>query len=518
MASTRTANNPGYEPTVGQRPTEDETRALYMAEREYQNAKPWQVLPNDQPLVIHNRLRRHTGYLAVHKDGAAYYHGHAGLRAYLDSKLYIAGLHDCLSVCYREPEAVNAEERTMLENLNLPLGNDQMWPVFRSWIPYHMEWPPNAPQTQLLAQVLRQAATAAAHLRNNPQPPVVEDPERPALAPIWTVTYNGQNSLNWMPIPSYATTDPEYPILEAERLDEAKVLPRTDETWNITQITPPYALFDEAYQAARPHYPVVTIVVTDNEPPKHFSMLDLKRHTVARLQSVFLQTVNHLGRLPKRINVFHPNALDAITPLASTLAIELVQLTDIKFDYEDVRPFEEQIRQAADDFPDDFDTDKTAQPPAPEPDQSTLKQLRSSLEDLPPLVKTNTFAALIPGAIHNPKRLVSPPKNLTKVNDLQPSMTIEEALYSMAVINVGHVNLSIAAKLIIAAGVNQQDDETVVAESIRRIMADDDLWELVSPEVAYCQQATLENGTPPYADQYPAEAPDPPAPTEPNQG
>lgn len=55
MASPSTTNNPGYEPTVGRRPTEDETRALHMAEREYQNAKPWQVLPNDRPLVIQSR-------------------------------------------------------------------------------------------------------------------------------------------------------------------------------------------------------------------------------------------------------------------------------------------------------------------------------------------------------------------------------------------------------------------------------------------------------------------------------
>ena len=514
MASTRTANNPSYEPTVGRRPTEDETRALYMAEREYQQAKPWQVLPNDQPLVIHNRLRRHTGYLAVHKNGASYYHGRTGLRAYLNAKLNIAGFHDCLSLCYRQPDRIKTEERTMLENLNLPLGNDQMWPVFRSWIPYHTEWPPNAPQTQLLTQVLRQAAAAADHIRNNPQPPIVEDPEQPALAPIWTTTYNGQTSLDWMQMPSYATTDPAYPILENEHLNEATNLPSTDETWNMAQITTPYPLFDEAYQAARPHSPVVTITVTDNNPPKRFSMLDLERHTVARLQSVFLQTVNHLGRLPKRINILHPNALDAITPLATELSIELIQQADMTFDYEDVRPFDEQMSQAGDDFPDEFDYDQATQ----EHDRNKLNKLMSSLEEMPPLVKANNFAALMPGALHHPQKPVSPPKNLTKTKDLQPGMTIQAALYTMAVINVGHVNLPIAARLIIAAGVNQQDDETVVAESIRRIMADDDLWELVRPEVAYCQQATLENGTPPYADQYPAEAPDPPAPTEPNQG
>ena len=492
MASPSTANSPGYEPTVGRRPTEDETRALYMAEQEYQQAKPWQVLPNDQPLVIHNRLSRHTGYLAVHKDGASYYHGRAGLRAYLNAKLNIAGFHDCLSICYREPEAINAEELTMLENLNLPLSNNQPWPIFRSWIPYHTEWPPNAPQTQLLAQVLHQATAAADHIRNNPQPPVVEDPERSALAPIWTVTYNDQNSLDWMILPSYATTDPEYPILEAERLNEANNLPRTDETWNMAQIKTPYPLFDEAYQAARPHYPVVTTtMVKDKNPPKHFSMLDLERHTVARLQSVFLQIVNHLGRLPKRINVLHPNALDAIKPLAAELSIELVQQTNMTFDYEDVRPFDELMRQAGDDFPDEFDYDQPQPTMAQEPDRNNLNQLMSSLEDLTPLVKANTFAALMPGAIHNPKRIVSPPKNLTKVKDLQPSMTIQEALYTMAVINVGHVNLSIAARLISAAGVNQQDDEKTVAESIRSTIADDDRWEMTSPEVAFCHQASL---------------------------
>ena len=493
MASARTANNSSYEPTVGRRPTEDETRALYMAEQEYQKAKPWQVLPNDQPLVIQNRLRRHTGYLAVHQDGAAYYHSRAGLRAYLDAKLYTAGLHDCLSVCYRQAEAINAEERQLISNLNLQLGNDQMWPVFRSWIPYHMEWPPNAPQTQLLAQVLRQAAAAADHIRNNPRPSVVEDPERPALAPIWTVTYNGQNSLDWMILPNQSTSNPAYSILETERLNEAKVLPHTDETWNIGHTTLPYAIFDEAYQAARPHFPVVTTtVVTDNDPPKHFSMLDLKRHTAARLQSVFLQTVNHLERLPKRINVFHPNACDAITPLAGELSIELVQQTEMAFDYEDIRPFEELMREAAADFPDEFNSDQNAPTPAPEPDRSKLDQLRSFLEELPPLIRANTFAALMPGALHNPKRMVSPPKNLTKTKDLQPSMTIQEALHTMADINVGHVNLYIASKLIIAAGVDKQDDEAVAAESIRRIIATDDRWEMTSPEVAYCHQATLE--------------------------
>ena len=237
MASPSTVNKPSYEPTVGRRPTEDETRALYMAEREYQKAKPWQVIPNDRPFVIHNTLHRQTGYLAIHQDGAAYYHGRTGLRAYLNAKLNIAGFHDCLSLCYRQPDRIKTEERTMLQNLNPALGNDQMWPVFRSWIPYHTEWPPNAPQTQLLTQVLRQAADAADHIRNNPQPPVVEDPERPALAPIWTTTYNGQTSLDWMQMPSYATTDPAYPILENEHLNEATNLPRTDETWNMAQIT-----------------------------------------------------------------------------------------------------------------------------------------------------------------------------------------------------------------------------------------------------------------------------------------
>ena len=218
---------------------------------------------------------------------------------------------------------------------------------------------------------------------------------------------------------------------------------------------------------------------------KHLSILDLERHTVARLQSVFLQTVKRLGRLPKRINILHPNALDAITPLAAELSIELIQQTDMTFDYEDVRPFDEQMNQAGDDFPDEFDYDQPT--PAPEPDRNNLNQLMSSLEEMPPLVKANNFAALMPGAIHNPKRLVSPPKNLTKTKDLQPGMTIQEALHTMAVINVGHVNLPIAARLIIAAGVNQQNDETVVAESIRRIIADDDRWKMTSPEIACWQ-------------------------------
>ena len=514
MASPRTDNNSSYQPTVGQRPTKDETRALYMAEREYQNAKPWQVIPNDQPLVIHNTLRRRTGYLAVHQDGAAYYHGLNGLRAYLNARLYIAGFHDCLSVCYRQPEAINAAERQMIGNLNLKLTKDQPWPVFRSWIPYHTQWPPNAPQTQLLAQVLRQAAAAAEHIRNNPQPTAGQDPEQPALAPIWTVTYNGQNTLDWLPLPSHAITNPAYPILEAERLNEATNLPRTEETWNMAQMTLPYSLFDEAYQAARPHYPVVTTTVTDNNPNKHFSMLDLKRHTVARQQSVFLQTVNHLGQLPKSINILHPNAFDAITPIANALSIELQQITNMAFDYEDVRPFDEQMRQADDDFLDAFDSDPNAPKPdpGPEPDHHNLSRLMSSLEDLPPLVKTNTFAALMPGALYAAHSMMYPPKNLTKVKDLQPNMTIEEALYTMATINVGHVNLSIAARLIIAAGVNQQDDETVVAESISSTIAADDRWEMVSQEVAYCQHATLED-----TEHHPAEVPDPPAPTEPHK-
>lgn len=514
MASPSTANSTGYEPTVGRRPTEDETRALYIAEREYEKAKPWQVMPNDRPLVIHNTLRRHAGYLAIHQDGAAYYHGRTGLRAYLNAKLNIAGFHDCLSICYRQPDFINAEERTMLENLNLQLNNNQTWPIFRSWIPYHTEWPPNAPQTQLLTEVLHQTAAAADHIRNNPQPTASQDPERPALAPIWTVTYDGQNSLSWMQLPSHAMTNPAYPILENERLNEATNLPRTDETWDMAQVTTPYPLFDEAYQAARPHYPVVTITVTDNNPPKHFSMLDLERHTVARLQSVFLQTANHLGRLPKRINILHPNAIDAITPLAAELSIELIQQTDMTFDYEDVRPFDEQIRQAGDEFPDEFDYDQPA--PAPEPDRNNLNQLMLALEEMPPLAKTNNFAALMPGALHHPNRPVSPPKNLTKTKDLQPGMTIQEALYTMAVINVGHVNLSIAAKLIIAAGVNQQDDESTVDENIRHIVADDDRWKMVSQEVAYCQQATLEDGTRPYAGQHTTEdaEPVPPSPDE----
>ena len=131
---------------------------------------------------------------------------------------------------------------------------------------------------------------------------------------------------------------------------------------------------------------------------------------------------------------------------------------------------------------------------------------------MPPLAKTNNFAALMPGALHHPNRPVSPPKNLTKTKDLQPSMTIQEALYTMAVINVSHVNLSIAAKLIIAAGMNQQEDEATVAESIHKIMVTDERWEILSQEVAYCQQATLENRPPPSTNRYPAENPDPTAP------
>ena len=491
---------PSESGVVARRPSDDEVRALYDAHREYAAARPWEALPDDQPLVIHNTLRRRTGYLAVHRDGATYYQGNRGLLHYLRADGAVPNLSDCVNLFYRSAAQVNSREIARLVKLDVAAGAGGQWPLFRSILSYHMEWPPGAEQTQAMAYALRQAALAARHIRRGPSVPRSRDPERPPLAPIWTTAPGTNGVLEWMALPGLDQLAPRHPNYEPEFTANAGRLPATRETWSLSPIALPFPMYETAYQEARPQYPVAVVVAAGGDAPKQLTLLDLKRHTVDREQSVFLQAMLMLERRPAEVLVSYPTTADALRPLEDTLGFRVRVVADIPFDYEDIRPLVEQMQQTVIN-----DSRHTHAVPA----WALLKPDRRELpgDGGDPLVRRHTAAALVHGLYHNPQRDVVPPENLAGIEYFAPDMTPAEALWTMAAVNGGWANLEIAARMFTEAGVggvagvagvtgNGERDADALLTELRRLVADDDGWEESEVGAAYSARAAAETELP----------------------
>ena len=467
----------------GRRPSDDAVKALYHAHAVYQAAQPWEVLPDDQPLVIHNTLRQQTGYLATHRDGTSYYHGRSGLIDYQRAELMLPNLRECLTVFYRRPELMNSSEILQVNLLGIRPAADGTIPVFRSIHPYHMQWPPNAPQTQLLAYAMRQTAAVATHLRQNPsdQRPKATDPP---LAPIWTTAYQTSATLEWMALPDAEQLAPKHPVYEPEMLREAQALPKTDETWNLRQAMLPNPLYEQAYQDARPQYPVATMVTTNNDPPQHLTMLDLERHEADRHQSVFLQCMIQLGRTPRKVNVFHPLIIDGLAPLAEPLELEINHVADLHFEYENLFPIMEQMEQFG------IDDGLTHEEPATataKPETLKLPESKGTAQQ-----RRHRAAALLEGMYYHPKREVTTPENLATPEYLDADMTPAAALHTIAIINGGHVNLEMAARIMAAAGIRKSQKFSSLVEELQQAVEQNLGWIIDEAGVAHHDKAAQE--------------------------
>lgn len=471
---------------VGRRPTKDEIRELHLAYATFRKAAPWEVLPNDRPLVIHHVANRRTGYLAVSEPATSYYHGRNGLRAYLDAAPGIIGYHDCITVFQRPADAIHPDELETLRGLRLGIPHRGPYPLFRSHIPFHMEWPPNAPQSQLMAEALNQAAACAEYLRQNPQPAQPADPELPAHAPVWTIRQD-ERTLTWLPLPSYDQTEPGHQILDRQLLDEARQLPRTEETWQMSNLCPPIALFEKARQAARPHYPVIATTVTDNDPPEHLSMVDFSRHDTARQQSVVLQTMISLGRRPSHIQTFLPVQQDAISPIAAELDFTTSRNADMPFHPQDVIPILEALSGQS-----QGTQRRSGSPTRPEEPKQPLVRTGGRFPELPDtdtLAHAHLMAAEFPGLTHNPNREVAPPVTLAEPRRLTTAMTIPQALKRIAEVDGGAIDLKAAAETIISAGVARSRNRQAVARAIARHIDHDAEWQRIDHNTARNQTA-----------------------------
>ena len=469
-------------PVTSQRPTAQQLRELYLAYRTLRAATSWNHLPTYRPLVISDADIRRTGYLATHKHRStvAYYHGRTGLRAYLNAHQGLPFNQQSLVAFLQPEQLINPVEREQISNLGVHLRQGRPWPIFRSIINFHHEWPPNAQQTEAFTRALRMA-TECIHfmIDEHTTPPAPPDAELPALAPVWTVEQD-RGRLSWHPLPSLTSTEPRVGILEHELLNRARTLARVDETWQIGPMPTPFSFYEDFNQMQRPHQAVITSVSTDADPPKRLSLTDLERHTDQRIQAVLMQCMLNIGHRPAVIETYHPTVLDVYRPLARELDFTLRTVADLPFDAEPMMSFIDAISKAAPQTPAPLRYPPTL-PGDESPHQTAARQDAAMTER--PLERNHAMAALLPARYYHPGRPVpgSAP-TAAAATDEAPVSTYhgnspKQALYRIARQQADPVDLMKATQQIIQEGCSRSKSAHNVHRNLRNHVLHDPRWQ-----------------------------------------
>lgn len=320
-------------------PSLEQWKTLHEAARQFRQIACWQWMSDEQIFGVRNPDTGEIGYCCIignlgEELGLIVYTGSDGLASYqrlLKSQNPADKFEDflaqkCLSVTYDNKEALEDEDRAIVDALGLSIGGTRAWPVFRNLSPGYFPWFITAGDADFLRIALVQAMEVCLLCKEDKDILTARQPGRYLVR----VRESGGNNSPWTDqwiSPDPLLTRPEIPPVDEVRLAKLKANLRQDRAiWEFS-----YAIENMPIrESGRPYFPLVLLIADTR------SGLILDNQTAApgsypqQLADYFLRAVEKTGTYPQEIMVEKDEAMALLHETTSRLGIQLTKVKKCK--------------------------------------------------------------------------------------------------------------------------------------------------------------------------------------------
>lgn len=311
-------------------PGGDEWKELFLAAEEFRTLAPWRWMDDTQLFGVRNPWTGEVGWCVVMGAaglayGLAVYRGEHGYATYrlamadqADATDTVAHM-DCLLLEFCSREKLTDVDRNLLKKAGLKPSGRRAWPLFRSYLPWHLPWYLTSQEARYMELALRQACLVAARLRKGPAPPLQKGPRLLVREPqaceggwVWRDT--------WVEPSLPGQAKEVWPAEEAlQRVLSACA--RTGETWEV-DVFP--AKIPVSQEGERPRLPPTLLVSSDGFPRAVYAEAVRPPPDMwEELLGAWFRGALRAGKLPRCLRVKRDEVAAMLGPTARLLGIPL---------------------------------------------------------------------------------------------------------------------------------------------------------------------------------------------------
>lgn len=335
-------------------PTREQWKALYDLSNKFRRLECWRWMTDEQIFGVRNPETGEIGYCCIignlgEELGLIVYTGSDGLASYqrlLKSQDPADKFEDflaqkCLSVTYDNREALEDEDRAVIDELGLSFSGARAWPAFRNLSPGYFPWFITAADSEFLRAAIDQAMEVCLRCKKDRDILTPRQPGRYLVRVQGVGNDNSQWTDQWLS-PDPLTARPEIQPVDEVRVARIKEnLKQGRATWEFS-----YALENmPVRESGRPYFPLVLLIADTR------SGLILDNQTVGpashhrQLAGYFLNAVDKAGMYPQEVMVEKDEAMVLLNQTAARLGIKLTKVRKCKESAKARKAFREHLAQ-----------------------------------------------------------------------------------------------------------------------------------------------------------------------------